>query len=272
MSITDPIKTNFLYRFAAGSQAHLFTNVAENQTYNSEQYDAIQIEHTRPTFSSEPQQSEIDVKVTESNAVADLFVNGPPSYPIILTILEYDRETDTADHYYKGWVIRPSFTLDESVMSFHIKTLWHFFERESFTDSLAALSRYSVYDPRSGVDIEAFRVGVTVTALNSERDILTVTGITEIDGWFSGGMIVAPDRDMRTILKHVTEGADKKLYLNGAFPQFTLAAGFTADIYPGDDLLYSTWANKFDSVTNNGEAFGGWPYMPNVDPAVRGVI
>lgn len=272
MSITDPIKTNFLYRFEAGSQVHLFTNVAENQTYNGEQYDAIQIEHTAPTFSGEPQQSEIDVTIHEYNTVADLFFNGPPAYSVTLTIFEYDRETNTATYYYKGYVLRMPAELTASTLSFHVKTLWHFFERESFTDSLAALSRYSVYDPRSGVDIEAFRVGVTVTALNDERDILTVTGITEIDDWFSGGMIVAPDRDMRTILKHVTEGADKKLYLNGAFPQFTLAAGFSADIYPGDDLLYSTWANKFDSVTNNGEAFGGWPYMPNVDPSVRGVI
>lgn len=270
--ITDPIKTNFLYRFAAGSQTYLFTSVAENQTYDGEEYEFIQIEHTAPTFSSEPQESEIDVTVIESNAVADLFTNGPPAYPIILTILEYDRETDTSTYYYKGWVVRVPMELDTSILQFHVKTLWHFFDRDSFTDSLSALSRYSVYDPRSGVDIEAFRVGVTVTAFNSERDILTVTGITEVDDYFSGGMIVAPDRDMRTILRHVTEGADKKLYLNGAFPEFTLAAGFTADIYPGDDLLYATWANKFGAVTNNGESFGGWPYMPNVDPAVRGVI
>lgn len=272
MPITDPIRPNFLYRFEAGSRVLAFTNVAEEQPYNGETYSFIQIHHTAPTFSGEPQESEIDVTIKEDNAVADLFSTGPPPYPIVLTILEYDRETGTVEYYYKGWIIRPSFDLTDSLVTFHCKTLWHFFERESFTDSLAALSRYSVYDPRSGVDIEAFRVGVTVTAFNDERDELTVTGISEIDGWFTGGLIIAPDRDMRTILKHETVGANRVLTLNAAFPEFTLATGFTADIYPGDDLLYSTWATKFDSVTNNGEAFGGWPYMPSVDPAVRGVI
>lgn len=272
MPVNAPVKTNFLYRFEAGSNTYRFTNIAENQTYNSEEYQFIEIEHTAPTFSGEPQDEEIDVTIIESNAVAELFINGPPAYPIILTILEYDRDTDTADHYHKVWLVRAPFQLDDSVISFHGKGRMHFFEHESFTDSLSALSRYSVYDPRSGVDIESFRVGITVTALNSERDILTVTGITEPDDYFRGGLIIAPDRDMRTILSHVTESGDKKLYLNGAFPQFTLDTGFTADIYPGDDLVYGTWANKFGAVTNNGEAFGGWPFMPNVDPAVRGVI
>lgn len=272
MPVHTPNETNFLYRFEAGSNIYLFTNIAENQIYNSEEYEFIEIEHTPPTFSGDPEDAEIDVTIIESNSVAELFINGPPAYPIILTIFEYDRVLDTADFYHKVWLVRAPFQLDESVISFHGKSRWHFFERESFTDSLAALSRYSVYDPRSGIDIESFRVGITVTALNSERDILTVTGISEPDDHFKGGLIIAPDRNMRTILAHVTEGGNKKLYLNGAFPQFTLDTGFTADIYPGDDLQYSTWANKFGAVTNNGEAFGGWPFMPNVDPAVRGVI
>lgn len=270
--VTEPIKTNFLYRFEAGSNTHRFTKVAMDQDYDGEEYLLAQIDHTSPTFSGEASQSEIDVSLHESNAVAQLFTFGTPAYPIKLRIYEYDRELGTVDDYYRGWVVRPSFRLDQSIVDLHCKTVWHYFERESFSDSLSALSRYSVYDPRSGVDLASFRVGVTVTAINDERDILTVTGISEIDTYFTGGMIVAPDTDKKTILKHVTESGDKKLYLNAAFPEFTLAVGFTADIYPGDDLTYDTWANRFGAVTNSGEAFGGWIHMPNVDPSVRGVI
>lgn len=267
-----PNETNFLYRFEAGSNTHLYTNIAENQEYDSETYEFIELEHTAPTFSAEAQDAEVDIAINESNALTELFINGPPPYPVKVTILEYDRVSETADPYYRGWVVRPNHDLNGSVVSFHLKSVWHFFERESFTDSLAALSRYSVYDPRSGVDIEAFRVPIAITAINNERDQLTVSGITEVDDYFTAGLIIAPDRDMRTILKHETVGVDKVLTLNAAFPLFTLAVGFSADIYPGDDLTYATWANRFGAVTNNGEAFGGWPFMPNVDPAVRGVI
>lgn len=270
--LTPPSKTHFLYRFTAGSVEYLFTNIAQETTVDGETFAPIEIHHTRPTFSGEVQEGEIDITIVETCPLTELFINGPPPYPVIVMIYEYDRITEVATPYYRGWVIRPDLSLDDSTVSYHCKTVWHYFERQSFVDSLAALSRYSIFDPRSGVDIEPLRVGITVTALNDERDVLTVTGITEIDGYFTGGMIVAPDQDRRTILKHVTESGAKKLYLNGAFPMFTLAAGFSANVYPGDDLTYDTWANKFDSVTNNGEAFGGWPFMPNTDPAIRGVI
>lgn len=274
MTVTAPTETNFLYRLEFGeADVVRFTNIAENQIYDGEEYTFISIDHTAPTFSGEAQDAEIDVLIHERNTAADQFTLGPPPYPVIVRILEYDRLTDTAEDYYKGWIIRPSFDLSGSVVGFHCKSLFHFFERESFTDSLSALSRYSIFDPRSGVDIEAFRVTVTVDTFNDARDVITVTGISEADGWFRGGLIVAPDRDMRTILEHETiTGGAKQLTLNGAFPEFTLATGFTADIYPGDDLQHGTWVVKFGAETGAGRAFGGWPYTPNVDPAIKGVI
>jgi hypothetical protein len=272
MPVTTAIETNFLYTITYGSQVARYTNIAEAQNYDGESYALIPVSHTTPRFSTSPQDSEIDLTIHESNEVADLFILSPPPFQVILRIFEYDRLTDTATPYWTGWIIRPSFDLFGSIVGFHCKTLWHFFERESFTDSLAALSRYSVYDPRAGVDLESLRVGITIDALNDQRDVLTVTGITEPDDWFKGGLIIAPDRDMRTIIEHKTIGTDKLLTLSGAFPLFTLDTGFNADIYPGDDLTYDTWANKFGAQTNNGEAWGGWQFMPNVDPATKGVI
>lgn len=265
--------TNFLYRFEAGSGAvYRFTNIAFDQVYDGENYIYTEIEHSAPTFSEEASDDEVGISVAETNEVVQLFGDGPPPYPIKVLIYEYDRETEVATPYYRGWIIRPGFSLTESTVVLYCKSVWHFFERDSFVDSLSVLSRYSVFDPRAGIDIEAFRVAIVVTALNDERDVLTVTGITEPDDWFKAGIIMAPDGDKRTILQHVTESGDKKLYLNKAFPAFTLAAGFPAAIYPGDDLTYTTWAVKFGAVTNNGEAHGGWPFMPNVDPEKRGVI
>jgi hypothetical protein len=268
MPVNDVHATNFLYRFEAGSAVIGLTNIAVDQQYNGENYTAIQLTHTAPTFSGEAADAEIDVTIHEATELSDLFINGPAPYPIILRIYDYDRDTGLATPYYRGWVVRVPFRLTDSLVVLRCKSVWHFFERESLSDSLSPLSRYSVYDPRAGVDIESLRLGITIATLNDQRDVLTVTGITEPDTWFRGGMIVAPDRNKRTIIEQI--GAT--LTLNAAFPLFTLAAGFTADIYPGDDLTYDTWANKYGAQTNNGEAWGGWQYTPNVDPEVRGVI
>jgi hypothetical protein len=258
--------TDFLYRFSAGSAAHRFVKGVFHVEHLGEDYEPVQVTHTLPTWSNEPQDAEIDVTIHEAVELAEILLT-PPPYPIILDIYEYDHDTATITSYYRGWVVRCQFSLTESLIVLHLKTVWHFFERESLTDSLSALSRYLIYDPRSGVDTSALAAAISVTALNDQRDVLTVTGITELDNYFTGGFIEAPNLDKRTILSQI----GGTLTLNGGFPRFTLDTGFNATIYPGDDLLYATWANKFQALTNNGEKWGGWEYTPNVDPAVKGV-
>jgi hypothetical protein len=273
MSINGTRETCYLYRFIAGSVEHLFTNLPTTVTVDDEPYTgAWQVTHTAPTYSGRAEDAEVDITLHEDSPLTDLFINGPPAYQVKVRIFECDLINFTVTPYYRGWVVRAPFKLIGSVVGLHCKSAWHYFERQSLTDSLGILSRYSIYDPRSGVDWSALGADVTVDALNDARDVLTVSGVTELDDYFRGGFIVAPDNDKRGILKHVTESGLKKLYLTAAFPQFTLGVGFTATVYPGDDLAYSTWANKFAALTNNGEAFGGWPYTPNVDPAVKGVI
>ena len=232
----------------------------------------MQIDSYLTTFAEEPQQSEIDIAIHEAAGLMDLFINGPPPFPIKVRIYEYDFATESADLWYRGWVVRSALELDRSIASLHCKTVWHFFDKESQSESVGMLSRYSIYDPRSQVDTSSLGVQVTVTAFNDERDRLTVTGISDLDGWYDGGVIIAPNLERRTILRDITESSDRHLYLNAPFPQFTLATGFNAEVLPGDDLTYATWANKFDSITNNGEKWGGWQYMPNVDPQKKGVL
>lgn len=273
MSVNTPNKTNFLYRFELGNgRNYFYTNIAGNQLFDGDDYKFTQIEHTAPTYSEDDEESEIDVSMTsttseQSNPIADLFMLSPPPYEVRIVILEYDRVTETAEPYYEGWVVRAPFDLEKRIVSFRLKTLWLFFERETFIDSLSALSRYSIFDPRSGVDVEALRVPVTVTGLNDFRELLTVTGIAQADGWFTAGIFSTPDRDPRTILKHETVLGDKKLTITHPYPQAILDEGFSADVYPGDDLTFETWSVKFGVPT----AFGGWPYLPDRDPAVGGV-
>ena len=253
----------FLYHVSAGSQTYRYVKVAHAQEFVDESYTPLQIAHTAPTYSEEPQDAEIDVTIIESNEIGELLLT-PPPYPIILTI--YELIGDDINPYYQGWVVRCQFKLTQSVFVLHLKTLWHFYERESLSDSLSSLSRYSIYDPRSGVDWSELGVAVTMGAPNDQRDAWTVTGVSLPDN-YRGGFIEAPNLDKRTILDFTGD----QLTLNGGFPQFTLDTGFPATIYPGDDLIYETWANKFSSLTNNGANWGGWQYTPNVDPALRGV-
>ena len=270
--IQKPSQFHYLYQIVAGSAIYTYNSVDVEQEFDGEEAIQIQVRHELFTNSGEAEDLETDVQIHKSAEIANHFLDGPPPYPVLVTIHEYDRDADTSTPIYLGWVTRSSFELDRHILSLHLKSLWHFFEREALSDSLSALSRYSVYDPRSGVDAEALKETITVTALNDERDVLTVTGITQPVEWYKGGRMKAQNNDERTIIKDEVIAADRFLTLAAALPRFTLSTGFTADIYPGDDLTYETWANKFAAETNNGEKHGGWQHTPNIDPAVRGVI
>lgn len=271
MTVIAPKDLNFLFRFEAGSQVFAYAEDLE-VSVGDDVYEAVQIDHSLPTFAEEPQQSEIDISIHEAVGLMDLFINGPPPFPVKLRIYEYDYLTEVATPWYRGWVVRTALELDRSIASLHCKTVWHFFDRESQSESVSTLSRYSIYDPRSQVDTSTLGQAVTVTAMNDERDVVTVSGASDLTGYYDGGIIIAPNLDRRTILQDVVSGLTRQLSLNAAFPQFTLSTGFNAELLPGDDLTYATWANKFDSITNNGEKFGGWLYTPNVDPAKKGVL
>lgn len=270
--ITKPTEFHYLYQIAAGSATYTYNSVDVQQEFDGEQAVPIQVRHELFTNSGEAEDLETDLQIHKSAEVANHFLDGPPPYQVIVTIYEYDRDADTSTPTYLGWVTRSNFELDRHILSLHLKSLWHFFERESLSDSLSALSRYLVYDPRSGVDAESLKETITVTSLNDERDVLTVTGITQPVEWYKGGRMRAQDGDERTIIQDEIVTTDRVFTLSAAFPRFTVSNGFTVEVYPGDDLTYETWANKFAAQTNNGERHGGWQHTPNVDPQVRGVI
>ncbi len=258
---------NFLYRMDTDAGVFTYSGIgskealvdATAQTYDSEKYYPHLISHTQPTFSSDPTEADIDITVSEDNPVARMYLSHPPPYTCKVRIYEYDRNAASAEAHWAGTLLRVNFDLRGKV-TLRCR-VGHLFERETLSDSLAALSRYSIYDPRSGVDYEALKIVVTVTALNDWKDVITVTGVTNPPTWFKGGMMKAPDGDLRTIILQSGNDAAPpcQLTLNGAFPSTTLVVGSVVEIYPGDDLLHSTWDTKFSA----GAKHGGWAWMPN---------
>lgn len=259
----------FLYHVTAGSAVYRFIHIDRALIHNLESYDPIQITHSVPTWSDEPQDAEINVTVKDSIDLSEVLLT-PPPYPIIVRIYEWLGESATP--YYKGWIVRCRYKLTEPTIELHLKTVWHFFEREALSDSLSSVSRYSIYDPRAGIDVESLRVSATAGTFNDQRDVIKVVGITEPPPYYQGGFIRAPNQDKRTIIDDEIVGVDRIFTLSGGFALSTLDTGFPFDAFPGDDLLYSTWANKFASQTNNGESWGGWEFTPTIDPMKRGVI
>ena len=108
----------------------------------------------------------------------------------------------------------------------------------------------------------AFRQAVTVTNIDTENFMITVSGITQPDEWFTAGVFEAQNGDKRFILDHTGD----VLTLQQNFPSTTVRIGDDLTILAGDDHLFSTCQFKFGAFTGAGAAFGGNNLQANKNP------
>lgn len=87
--------------------------------------------------------------------------------------------------------------------------------------------------------------------------VVTVAGAAlQPDGYYTGGMIVAPDGSSRFLTAHTGDTVTM------ARPMASLVGGQSVAIYPGCDHLKETCKNKFNNLNN----FGGFPWIPSKNP------
>lgn len=272
----------FLYHFSTPDREYHHTNVAHDITYGGATYTPLPIEHTRPTFSSDFSEARIVVTIRQDFAVALNYISHPPPYETRLRIYEVVQHTevgntlqaDVVEPYWKGKFVRTRWRNSFRQVEIHCKTLADvYFDKETNNESLHPLCRFfpGGADGRCPVNWEDFKETVTVTTISTDtvEPQIEVTGITNPVGWYTAGIMRAPDGDLRTINLHEADGV---LTLSAHFPASTLQVGDTVDIIAGDDLTFETCSVKFGGQTEAGAAHGGWPNTPNRDPQRVGVL
>lgn len=275
----------YLYRFEDSSgQLYLFTNVAHALTYAGDTYDgqqneqAVGISHTAPTFSADPSQARISVRLRDSLDVAINYISHPPPFETELTIYEVKAVngldvTEVAPHW-RGMVVRIAWRDNFTVADLTCRTRWDVHSsKETLTESLNPLCRFHLGDGRCPVNIENFKETATVTALSGDisEPTVTVDSLVQVtDTYYKAGMIRVGNGDMRTVDKCVTSGGDRVLTLSRAFPSTSLQVGDTVEVFAGDDLTLETCTVIFGSETESGAAWGGWKLTPNRDYQAHG--
>jgi len=264
----------YLYKFEDNAAAYTYCNVAHGLTYGGEAYAPTSISHTPPTFSSDPSQSRITVRLRDDLSVALAYISHPPPFSTTLRIWEVlavsgQAVTEVAAHW-KGQIVRLAWKDSFRAVELTCRTKQDVqFSRETFTESLNPLCRFHIGDGRCPVNIEDFKETVTVSAKSDDvsEPTVTVVGLAQVDSYYAGGMLRTPDNDWRTVEKCVAG----VLTLSRAFPSTTLQLGDTVDVFAGDDLTQETCSVKFSAATDSGAAWGGWKLTPNRDYQKDGI-
>jgi uncharacterized phage protein (TIGR02218 family) len=257
------LKPIYLYKFVYGERVYPFTNVGLPQSFDGDNYLPEDMSHTEPTQTEDVTKFDVSISVPFDNTVALLSSTFPLPSNIELYIYKFYAGVTDPEIYWRGKVVRT--TWNDSRATIECNTTLSSLLIEGLPETNQILCNARLGNGRCPVLLANFRIGVTVDSVANGTDgvcTVTVTGITQPDGWFERGTIKAPNGDLRFIVAHVGD----VLTLDNPFPATTLADDDAADIYPGCDRSYATCIGKFGSETGDGDAFVGNPIVPKVNP------
>lgn len=274
---TSLAKQTFLFVFAGPLNTYRWTNqpLTLTATIDATDYD---FKHPRggisigndPVESPDAGRTGIEIVVSPLNPIIRAHRSFPPPGNIELTIYRQNELDGEAFQIWKGTVVETPIVHEVSEqgesLSYGIIRCQHIAEliagSEGLTEKWAPTCPFMTYHFPCPAQLNNHTTAVAVSAIDTDNFTVTVTGITQIDGWFNAGVLQAPNGDMRFILEHV----GGVLTLQQNFASTTLKVGDAAVLIDGDDHLYATCRDKFGTETGNGAAFGGNHLQANRNP------
>lgn len=147
------------------------------------------------------------------------------------------------------------------------ETLISAMRKRGLTDRFQSLCNFYLYVEMGGrCPVLMANHERTATVTDIDENTITVSGVSSFaDDWFKAGFAKTSNGDTRDILGNIQSTG--VITLTAAFPSTTLGIGDTILLYDGCDHTYATCKSvKFSAETDNGEAFGGFPFSPDKNP------
>lgn len=247
-----------LYRFTAGLAVFAYTSGETDETYSAELYRSTQIERGALELSDEQARQQLDIELPRDNAVPLLFVSGPPTSLVGLTVFRFHRGDGDVKVIWKGRV--GSCEWSGSRARLICESVYSSLSRSMLRSRYQRLCRHALYDELCTLNREAFADAATVSAVAGE--VVSIAATARPDGYFAGGYLQRAN-GQRRMIRAQTGGT---LTLLSA--AFGLQPGEAVQLYAGCDHTQATCAAKFSNVAN----FGGFPNTPTKNPFGSGGI
>lgn len=126
-----------------------------------------------------------------------------------------------------------------------------------------------LYGADCGVARADYKIEANILELNYRKRRMLVSGQRgggDPENFFRQGvMIHGPTGSRHSIFKSSHEGGDTRIELHQWFPDFVV--GDVVELFAGCRHTLADCTNKFENEAN----FGGFPYIPNVNPAIHGI-
>lgn len=260
-----------LYVFTIGSSVYYYTSAEDEVTIAAQVYiprPGLQ----REAFVDGPEERNTDFEVTlpTSDPVSQFFTQAMPGLRIGLVVYRYHRgDTPTPETHqvFDGYVHSAAPQKNMKEMRIVARPAIATSGTQIPPRTCQGSCNFVLYGPKCGVDDTnpAFRASAR-TATGQVGNVLTVAGLgAYAPGWFTGGYVEAIDTaDFRLVLDD--DGAGN---LTLIVPFAT--APTTVNVLAGCDHT-AEGAHGCGPKFDNGDRFGGFPYVPKKNPFESGVV
>ena len=257
-----------LHEFSLGGQVFRFTSQSSPVSSGGFVYAPSTIKRDNPKLTDERSGIQLLVTVPTSLSVAQEYLTIVPTGRMTLTIFRQHR-TDTPTPeiitFWKGFVTSVKFK--DELAEMICEPIQALFAREIPRQVYSGLCNHVLFDTGCRVIRATFSDSVTVSAVNTNGDVLTLDSLSTArpadTNFFTGGFVERANGDKRLIMEYTFATDEVRILL--PFEGLAVNEVVTARAGCAHDAL--TCRDKFNNVIN----FGGFPWSPQTNPFEVGI-
>lgn len=250
-----------LYRIVMGSLVWTLTSADTEQTYDagegSETYIPTAMGRNGYEQKNELSKANLEVNLPVDHELSALLLTSYSEQVISLTVIT--KNGATVGVSWKGRLasIKPA----DAKVTLVFESIFTSLRRPGLRARFQRSCRHALYGRGCTLDPEDFAVAGSCTALSGTT--LTVTEASGYDdGYFTGGMVRAPDGSLGYVISHVGTAIVTQRVPYNILTSAAAGFPFSVTLYPGCDHTRTTCGDKF----SNGLNYGGFDWIPTKNP------
>lgn len=262
------MKLKQLFRFTEKDLVWTYTSSDVNEEHGGEIYEAIPIGRNEAETRNELSRANLEVKLPLDNELAIRNIRSVVESQVGLTVFSIQDDL-TVDVEWKGRLMQVKPGAESVTLVF--ESIFTSMRRPGLRKRFQRSCPHVHYGYGCGLVMEDYKASGVVENVSGVTVTMPIAAL-QPDGYYSGGIIKAPDSTLRFILTHVGVTLTLIRPLDSLAQAFAESGygysygvsfgGAMADIHPGCDRTKETCASKFNNILNN----GSYPWLPLKNP------
>ena len=259
-----------LYLFQSGSLVFAYTSGTDPVTYNSIDYQPIQISREEPDIVGDPEVQNLMLTMPADDVFVFRYRTTVPGNRDRLTVYRRhanDGGSPETIFFWSGEVSSVAFQGDEAKVGVEPtgSVMRRPVPRRTFSNSCSHVH----YDRGCKVNdaSPSFRFDVIVVSISGSTITVQGTGIGgQATDFFNAGFLRQGTLDHRMVLDSTDLGSDT-IQISLLIPFEDIEVGEIIQLFAGCDHSFVTCASKFNNAAN----YGGFPWVPTDNPFQTGI-